>query len=80
MSDHLYCQWKWRPEAVMIVKPKNLSDVSTIPELKIPDSWVNQINQDPFVDNSEIIKQMEGLANGILENENWMEPVPINLF
>ncbi|OHS93209.1 hypothetical protein TRFO_40516 [Tritrichomonas foetus] len=77
--DHNYVQWRWNPMTASIVDKKWMKDTVSTVELKIPQIWSTEIAQENFLDTPDILKQMETLASGAAEADNWMEPVPLDI-
>lgn len=72
--------WKWKPETGVIVKAKDLKENLSSAELKLPPEWENEISAEAFIDNNDTLKQMEALVSGLVENDDWMEPIPLNIY
>lgn len=78
--DGFFAPWAWRPEVVTAVKQGDLKDILDGVELRLPPEWEVQLTPNElFFDNNEILKQMESLINGAMEQDDWMEPVPLNI-
>lgn len=80
MCDGCYAMWKWKPETCVIVKAKDLKENLSNAELKLPAEWENEISTEAFVDNNDTLKQMEALVTGLVENEDWMEPIQLDIY
>ena len=78
MCDGNYCLWQWNPEAGVIIKAKAMKDNMKDVELKLPPEWQSEISEEAFIDNMDVLKQMESLVSGMVEDDNWMEPVQLN--
>jgi hypothetical protein len=76
---HSFALWRWNAQSVGIVDGKWLKDTLNSVELKLPTIWSSEMAQENFLDTPDVLKQMESLIAGRAENENWMEPIPVEL-
>ena len=78
MTDGNYVLWKWRPQEGVIVTKKNMADKIKDVELKLPPEWQSEMSEETFLDNMDILKQMESLVSRIVGTDDWFEPIQIN--
>lgn len=77
--DHCFALWRWNPQVVEIVDKKWIHDVVGSSELKLPEHMMQEVRQDTFVDNIEVLKQMETIITGTEEEKSWMEVTPLEI-
>ena len=78
MTDGNYTLWKWRPQEGVILKQKDIVDKFKDVELKLPPEWQSEMSEEAFLDNMDILKQMESLVSRMVDTDDWFEPIQID--
>ena len=76
ISDHDFTFSKWNSESINIIKLNYLKKNNNLINLKFPIQWENEISEDQFIDSSEVLKQLNSLAAGIVNNSDWVDLPP----